>query len=143
MTMYIDPEMDLPTSPDAYTATSDTMLSVPAPGVLGNEVTDFPGYGFLRFDVILIEEPGHGSLCLERDGSFTYTPDPGFTGTDSFHYGVQYYDGCDVFTRGYTQVTITVCNSAPPVPEFPGHVLVVPGIILGLFGIAVRMRGRR
>ncbi|MEZ6164170.1 MAG: Ig-like domain-containing protein [Phycisphaerales bacterium] len=30
--------------------------------------------------------PMHGSLSVAPDGSFTYTPDPGFEGTDSFNY---------------------------------------------------------
>lgn len=30
--------------------------------------------------------PAHGSLAVNADGSFTYTPDPGFEGTDSFSY---------------------------------------------------------
>jgi hypothetical protein len=28
----------------------------------------------------------HGTLVLNEDGSFTYTPDPGFFGMDSFEY---------------------------------------------------------
>jgi hypothetical protein len=30
--------------------------------------------------------PMHGSISVAADGSFTYTPDPGFEGTDSFNY---------------------------------------------------------
>lgn len=30
--------------------------------------------------------PAHGSVSVNADGSFTYTPDPGFEGTDSFDY---------------------------------------------------------
>ncbi|HEX5608871.1 MAG TPA: Ig-like domain-containing protein [Solirubrobacterales bacterium] len=32
----------------------------------------------------LADSPDHGSLTLEDDGSFTYQPDPGYLGTDSF-----------------------------------------------------------
>jgi VCBS repeat-containing protein len=30
--------------------------------------------------------PGHGTVTVNADGSFTYTPDAGFTGTDTFTY---------------------------------------------------------
>lgn len=30
--------------------------------------------------------PAHGSVSVNADGSFTYTPDPGFEGADSFNY---------------------------------------------------------
>lgn len=32
--------------------------------------------------------PSHGSVTMKTDGSFTYTPDPKFSGTDSFPYKV-------------------------------------------------------
>jgi hypothetical protein len=32
--------------------------------------------------------PAHGTLQLKSDGSFSYTPQPGFTGTDSFSYTI-------------------------------------------------------
>ena len=137
------------TGMDAYTATVDSMLSVPAPGIFENDRFDMcPNFGSCSFHFwpVLIEEPRHGSLSLKGDGSFTYTPDPGFIGTDFFRYVAE----CDPPDGGsgrcfseYTPVQIIVRDAVPPVPEFPGHVLFVPGIILGLFGIAVRMGRRR
>ncbi len=34
----------------------------------------------------IADQPGHGSATLEPDGTVTYRPDPGFTGTDQFTY---------------------------------------------------------
>src|SRR5205085_2250905 len=34
----------------------------------------------------LVSGPSHGSLALSADGSFLYTPDPGFRGIDTFLY---------------------------------------------------------
>jgi len=34
----------------------------------------------------ILDNVDHGSLAAFADGSFTYTPDPGFTGTDEFVY---------------------------------------------------------
>src|SRR5262249_27925278 len=38
--------------------------------------------------VVLVQGPATGRLTLEADGAFTYLPDPGFIGSDSFTYKV-------------------------------------------------------
>lgn len=35
-----------------------------------------------------VTPPAHGKVVIDPDGNFTYTPEPGFTGTDSFQYQV-------------------------------------------------------
>lgn len=67
---------------DSYVTDEDVALSVPAPGVLGND-TDVDG-GSLS--AMLVTGPANGTLTLGPDGSFTYTPGPDFSGTDSFSY---------------------------------------------------------
>ncbi|OHV37477.1 MULTISPECIES: esterase-like activity of phytase family protein [Pseudofrankia] len=44
-------------------------------------------------------KPANGTLALDPDGTFTYKPNPGFTGTDSFSYTVS-----DAVTRYDTQL---------------------------------------
>src|SRR5690606_41230992 len=56
--------------------------TVPAPGVLAND-TDPNGD---PLTAQLVDGPANGTLVLNPDGSFTYTPDTGFSGTDSFTY---------------------------------------------------------
>ncbi len=74
---------------DSYAATYETTLVVDAvSGVLAND-TDSDGdmlsaVQFLRYGVG--DEPDHGTLSLDPDGSFEYVPDAGFTGTDTFSY---------------------------------------------------------
>jgi uncharacterized repeat protein (TIGR02543 family) len=36
----------------------------------------------------IVKEPQHGTVVMEPNGSYTYTPNPGFSGTDSFTYEV-------------------------------------------------------
>ncbi|MCA9218104.1 MAG: cadherin-like domain-containing protein, partial [Planctomycetales bacterium] len=68
---------------DAYVVDQDLTLAVNvADGVLSND-TD-PNNDMLTAS--LIDDVTNGTLALESDGSFTYTPTPGFTGTDSFTY---------------------------------------------------------
>jgi VCBS repeat-containing protein len=68
--------------PDNYGATEDTALSVPAPGVLGND-TDADGNAL---SAAVVVGPAHGSLALNANGGFTYTPDADFNGNDQFTY---------------------------------------------------------
>ena len=52
--------------------------------------------------VSLVSDVTHGTLTLNPDGSFDYTPDADFTGTDSFTYAAD--DGND----GVDQATVTL-----------------------------------
>src|SRR5207248_1539905 len=68
---------------DAYSVNEDTKLTITAPGVLGND-TD-PDAGDTR-TAVLACGPANGTLTLNADGSFIYTPSANFNGTDSFKY---------------------------------------------------------
>ena len=67
---------------DAYSVAQDDALIVSAPGVLEND-TDADGD---PLSAAVVSEPLYGTLTLNSNGSFTYTPDNGFTGNDSFSY---------------------------------------------------------
>ena len=68
---------------DRYTVASG-MKVVIAPGVLAN---DYDPEG-AALSLILVTPPSRGSLTLNTDGSFTYTPDASFNGMDFFVYQV-------------------------------------------------------
>jgi Ca2+-binding RTX toxin-like protein len=67
---------------DSYSTSIDQALHVAVPGVLGN---DADAEGDL-LSVSLVSGPSHGSLSLNSDGSFSYTPFLAFVGYDSFTY---------------------------------------------------------
>ncbi|WP_246861947.1 LamG-like jellyroll fold domain-containing protein [Nocardioides sp. SYSU D00065] len=96
---------------DAYTTTEDEALAVAAPGVLGND-TDAEG-GDLS--AVLAAQPASGVVQLAADGSFTYVPDTGFTGTDTFTYRAD--DGTS--SSAPTTVTITVEEQVTPPNRAP------------------------
>src|ERR1044071_111301 len=90
---------------DTFSAARNTPLSVGAPGVLTND-TGIPSPTAVAIAGGATAQGG--TVTLNTDGSFLYTPAPGFTGVDTFNYTV---------TNGLTpndtaQVSITV--DAPP-----------------------------
>ncbi len=67
---------------DSYSTPFETPLTVSTPaGVLAND-TGSP------LTLIGHTNPAHGTLTLNADGSFTYTPAAGYSGSDSFSYTV-------------------------------------------------------
>jgi hypothetical protein len=70
---------------DSYTATGNVRISVPAPGVLGNDVD--PEGDAVTASAGATSANG-GNVVMNADGSFTYNPAPGFEGTDTFNYTV-------------------------------------------------------
>ena len=73
---------------DTETAGEDTLLSVPSPGVLGNDA----GAPSSSLTAALVNGPSRAlSFTLNVDGSFSYTPAMDFNGVDSFAYRL--FDG--------------------------------------------------
>jgi len=92
---------------DAYSVDQNDVLVVPAPGVLDND-SDADHHALTA---VLVDEPEHGSLTLNTDGSFTYIPDPGFYGADSFAY--QANDGFDDSNLATVNITVNPTNQPP------------------------------
>src|SRR5882672_3902552 len=67
---------------DFFPAQQGVRLDVSAPGVLPNDSAGLRS----GLTAALSTRPGHGSLILSSNGGFSYTPNPGFSGTDSFTY---------------------------------------------------------
>jgi VCBS repeat-containing protein len=99
---------------DAYTTAEDTPLMVAPPGVLGND-TD-PDHNPLS--AVLVSGPSHGTLTLNPDGSFTYTPATNDNGPDSFTYRAS--DGSLASNLATVAITVTTVNDAPTVTVAAG-----------------------
>ena len=107
---------------DSYSTNINAALIVAAPGVLAND-TDA---NLDPLTAVKVSDPQHGTLILNTNGSFTYTPETSFTGDDTFTY--QANDGA--LNSNTATVTINVSNSLPPVlpSSFYGeiHILADP-----------------
>jgi hypothetical protein len=67
---------------DTYQVQEDAVLTVIPPGVLGNDRDD----AGVPLTAALAQGPGHGTVTLNPDGSFVYTPAADFFGADQFTY---------------------------------------------------------
>jgi VCBS repeat-containing protein len=115
VTITVTPVSDPPAATDdAYSTNEDTALTVAAPGLLGND-TD-PDSSTLT--AALVTGPGHGTLTLNANGSFTYTPAANFNDTDSFTYRAS--DGSLTSDPATVTITVTPVNDAPTLAVAPG-----------------------
>ncbi len=108
MTMHRSP------SPTLTRTNEDTPLVVPANGVLTND-TD-PDVGD-TLTAVLGTTVAHGSLTLNANGSFTYTPAADYNGTDSFTYHAQRFRQPRQLDGNTVTVTITITPVNDP-PKF-------------------------
>ncbi|WP_167335410.1 Calx-beta domain-containing protein [Pedobacter kyungheensis] len=78
----------VPKSPRAVDDAGGTVANKPVTiNVLAN---DDPGNSTLdQLTVEIMLQPKHGKVTVNADGSITYTPDPGYTGDDTFSYRVK------------------------------------------------------
>ncbi|HKR64703.1 MAG TPA: Ig-like domain-containing protein [Thermoanaerobaculia bacterium] len=118
---------------DAYTTPQNTPLNEPAPGVLANDTLNnatLVSYGNTTGGEQ--SNPGNstpteknGGIRMNADGSFTYTPPAGFSGTDTFKYRV-------ANAGGGSTATVRITVQAPAGPDFtvtsPGFAYVFTGV---------------
>src|SRR5262249_20323712 len=104
---------------DNAAVNQDTTLTVAFPGVLGND-TDADGD---TLNAVLVTGVSHGTLTLNGNGSFTYTPATGFACVDTFTYKAN--DG--IADSNAATVTIHVIDTqAPSVVASVTHAMLWP-----------------
>lgn len=127
VTINVTPDNDAPVAQDNnYTVEERATLTVSVPGVLGND-SDVDS---ATLTAVLVSTTANGSLTLNANGSFTYTPNTGFLGNDTFTYRAS--DGS--LTSAIATVTINVTDVNDPPTANPDSYttledtqLVVPG----------------
>ena len=87
---------------DSFAVEQDTVLSVPVPGVCANDSLETQGAS-----AVAVTGTVDGTIVLNPDCSFTYTPGAGYTGTDSFEYRLASQSA----QSNVASVTITVTPS--------------------------------
>ncbi|QDV22465.1 DVUA0089 family protein [Aureliella helgolandensis] len=107
---------------DSYTVLEDDVLVVGATGILANDTDVDTPVDELRVqdqnpatpEIDPVENVSHGTLQLNRDGSFTYTPNADFNGIDTF-----VYNATDTRLQSSAPATVTITVAAVnDAPEF-------------------------
>lgn len=110
MAVKLTPVNDAPVSfGDSFTVDAGESLNG---SVLDND-TDVDGD---TLSAVLVEGPDNGVLLLNANGAFSYTPNGGFVGSDSFRYEARDPSGATGGT-----VTVTIQVELPPPPQNPGN----------------------
>jgi hypothetical protein len=106
--LSIGPDAPPTVGSQSYATMANTPLTVAAPGVLtGATDPDSP-----TITAVLQNTAAHGSVTLNPNGSFSYTPATGYSGADSFTYG-----GSDGILMSPNAGTASIAVSATPRPS--------------------------
>lgn len=132
VSITVTPVNDVPIAlNDAYSINEDTILNVTAPGILSND-QDVDGD---PLSVLLVNNVGHGTLTLNSNGSFTYTPASDYFGSDSFTYRA--YDGIAYSPIATVMLTVNPINDAPVAINDSGYRANILGINVAAPGVLV------
>lgn len=105
ITITVNPANDAPIAlDDAITTNEDTLVSG---SVTFNDI-DVPADTLVAS---VVDLPINGSLVFNPDGTYTYTPNANYHGTDSFTYRV--YDGASYSGTQTIAITVLPVNDAP------------------------------
>ncbi len=92
---------------DDLQAVEDTGLTFTATDLLQND-SDIDGDAL---SIVSFTAPEHGTLVVNDDGSYTYTPDSNYSGDDSFTYTIS--DGNGGFSTATVNLTVDPANDNP------------------------------
>jgi hypothetical protein len=90
---------------DSYRTDEDMPLVIPASGVLDND-RDADGD---TLTATLVNNTSNGTLAFNSDGSFLYTPAPGYLGNDSFTYTIS--DGVNTSAAATVVIEVVPPNT--------------------------------
>ena len=98
---------------DTYNTDEDATLTVSAvDGVLSNDSDADVGD---TLTATLVDDVKSGALTLDANGSFSYKPNSGFSGKDTFTYKAN--DGTDDSNVGTVSITVKAINHAPSIEQ--------------------------
>ncbi|HWQ90291.1 MAG TPA: Ig-like domain-containing protein, partial [Clostridia bacterium] len=102
---------------ESYRVTGGRSLIIPAPGVLTNDTAVYT----TTLSAHLLSGPSNGVLDLSANGAFSYSPLPGYSGTDEFTYEVR--DGSVTLGTATAIITVLPTGNLPVLPPQPNHII--------------------
>jgi VCBS repeat-containing protein len=132
-TINVNPVNDKPTAAnDAFATSEDTSLTVDAAGGLLTNDADVDGD---TLTPTVTSQPLHGTVTVNPDGSFSYTPEANYNGLDGFSYLVS--DGTTTSDVASATITIGPVNDLPvgandeyTTPEDAPLTIAAPGVLV-------------
>ncbi|HVR66868.1 MAG TPA: Ig-like domain-containing protein, partial [Verrucomicrobiae bacterium] len=121
----------LPVNDDPV-AVNDTVATDEDVAVIGSVLSNDSDPDGDKLTALLIDDPDNGTLQFDADGTFTYTPDADFNGTDEFTYQVD--DGKGGTATATVTVTVNPVNDAPVAADdsaITDEDIAVSGSVLG------------
>lgn len=88
----------------------DAYAVLPGASVNGSVLAN--DYDTTALTASLLSGPAHGGLLFNTDGTFTYTPTPGYSGADSFTYTAS--DGTSTSNTATVKLTVNTAPTASP-----------------------------
>jgi len=96
---------------DSYSTSEDTPLSDDVS--VNDSDVDHP----IVVTTTPLTPPANGTLVLNADGTFTYTPNPDFNGADSFEYEICDSGNPALCDAAFVQIIISPANDAPIIAQ--------------------------
>lgn len=122
--------VDLSNVNDAPVAQNSSITTTEDVAVSGTLMATDPDGDSLTFSLVV--GAGDGNVVLQPNGSFTYTPNLNFSGSDTFHFKVQ--DGSLFSNTGIVSITVNTDYSDAPTAQrlsaeaVPGQQIVLQGV---------------
>ncbi len=117
---------DIAAGGDSGTTPQNTPVTLP---VLGNDTLDGQPVSPAEVTITQTTTPANGTVRINDDGTLTYTPKPGFSGTDTFTYTLcenQDPSNCTTATVAVTVEPNTVVASDDQAGTVPGKPVATP-----------------
>ncbi|MBC8126944.1 MAG: cadherin-like domain-containing protein [Gloeobacteraceae cyanobacterium ES-bin-144] len=123
-----------------YNVVEGGVLSIDASlGLLANDTDQDDGDGPTKLKAVFKSGPAHGKFSLNSNGSFSYTPDPNFFGSDSFTYAAS--DGTNQSLTKTARINVTEQIDIAVGIDLLHSPLVAGGDAFDVFRITVTNKG--
>ncbi|MBU0496590.1 MAG: cadherin-like domain-containing protein, partial [Candidatus Thermoplasmatota archaeon] len=109
---------NISTSDDFYIFVEDNKSFVESPGILSNDEYTLED----NLEIILQQNPKHGNLSINSNGSFYYSPFDNYNGDDSFSYKLK--NDVDESNIAYVQIIVSPSNDPPIVLNISGDTVI-------------------
>lgn len=118
---------------DFYTNIAGTLAVTSQAGVLANDLDTNLNISGISLSAVLVKNPVNGQLNFNTNGAFTYSPNPGFSGVDTFQ-----YRAFDQYVNSASIATVSISNrlAVYPVTDGTNYIAGIINVGQGVFALA-------